>query len=248
MGSRNSLQSNSEFSPEEESKLSDKFSSTVSLYNQETSAESSPSQTVTQEKPEELVKRNEKPQIKFPFAFISEENIPHISVVVQNGNAITFTMNSKAIYDSESDPAQLSPSVTLENLDPTISREGLAQLPMKIFPPLLGWEGISCETLKLHNLLIDKKLFKAIVTSGVKQLHILNCTVVPRLGLTFEDMKTLGELNISLLNFNKFISTPTSLETLIVRCLKSTADLSKEQSESLRLQLTLSHSASLGHV
>jgi hypothetical protein len=206
---------------------------------------------VTQEKPEALVKKNEKPQIKFPFAFISEKNIPNISVEVhkrENGDAITFTMNSRATFGSESDPAQPFPSVTLENLDPTISREDLAQLPTKIFPPLLGWKGISCETLKLRNLFIDKKLLGVIVTSDVKQLHILNCKVLPFLKLNFENMGTLGELNISLLNFYEYISTPKSLETLIVRCLKSTADLSKEQSESLRLQISLLLSTSLRHV
>jgi hypothetical protein len=198
---------------------------------------------VTKEKPEELVKKNEKPLVKFPFAFISEENIPHISVVVQGGNTITFTMNLKTTSGSESDPAQVSPSVTLENLDPTISHEDLAQLPTKIFPLLLGWEGISCETLKLRTLFIDEELLEAIVTSGIKILHILNCTADPDLTLDLGRMEHLEELEASIPNFDDSISTPVYLKKLRVHCPKLTEDL-KFWGPSLFVR----DSESLGHV
>jgi hypothetical protein len=330
MGSRNSLQGNSEFSQVEIIELSDEFSSAVSLYNQETSTEPSASQAMMAAQPSHMVdqsvkddhnisssshtspnnlqnnsefslgeeskfsdkyvsavlsdieanstdpwvsqimktillidkalslanddpnvspssrtpvRENEKLQVKFPFSFISKENIPHISVVVQNGNAITFTMNSKTTSGSESDPAQPSPSATLENLDSTISREDLALLPTKIFPPLLGWKGIPCETLKLHNLFIDWSLFETIRTSGIKILHILNCTVDDFLSLNFQHMKTLEELNISLPDFDGWIPTPASLKTLKAHCPKS-----KECSGSPWLGLWAWSSESLEHV
>jgi hypothetical protein len=281
MGSRNSLQGNSEFSQVEIIELSDEFASAISLDNPRTSTESWDSQTITtaqpsdiidrsvkddpnisspshassnttirdsQEKSEDLPKKKEKLQVKFPFAFISEENIPHISTVVRNGNVITFTMNLKASSGSESDPAQPSPSVTLENLDSTISCEDLALLPTKIFPPLLGWKGIPCETLRLNNLPIDKPLLKAIVTSGIRRHHILNCKVAPRCSLDFRYMKALEELNISLPDFDDWISTPASLKTLIVHCPKSTVDQSKERLKTIILGINGWDSDSLEHV
>jgi hypothetical protein len=288
MTSPNTPQYNSEFSPEE-SKLSDKFASTVSLDDPVASTESSASQAMmtaqpsnmvdrsanaapnvfssshtssntniedSQETSEELVKENEKLQIKFPFAFISEENIPHISVVVQNGNTITFTMNLKATSGSESDPAQPPPSVTLENLDSTILRKDLAQLPTKIFPPLLGWEGIPCETLKLHNLFIDQKLLEAINTSGSKRLHILDCIAAlsPVFGLhgvknlDFYGMENLEELDISIPDFNSAVVTPASLRNLRAHCPKSTVDSPNERLKPIRLGLYVPDSAPLEHV
>jgi hypothetical protein len=202
----------------------------------------------SQETSEKLVKENEKLQIKFPFAFISEENIPYISVVVQNGNAITFTMKSKTTFGFESDPEQPSPSMTLENLDSTISREDLAQLPTKIFPPLLGWKGISCETLKLHNLFInwppfEQPFIKDIVTSGIKRLHLLNFTLSPSRCINLFHMKNLEELNISLPDFDDGLATPISLKSLRVHCPKS-----KKPSQSTCLRLFGDHSVYLEHV
>ena len=195
---------------------------------------SSNSEHSQEEQKVELTEEKEKLQVKFPFAFISQENLQNISVVVQNRNAITFTLNSKAISASESDPAQPLPSVTLENLESTISRQDLALLPTKIFPPLLGWEGIPCETLKLHNLHIDQKLHETIQTCNVKRLHLLNCTA-KHITLNLGNMDTLEELDVSLPNFDDGIHIPPSLEILKVHCPKSTVDFSNENIKRIRI-------------
>ena len=190
----------------------------------------------SQEKPNvELTEKKKKLQVKFPFAFISQENLQNISVVVQNENIITFTLNSKAISTSESDPAQLPPSVILENLDSTISLQDLALLPTKILPPLLGWESIPCETLKLHNLHIDQELLRTIKTCNVKRLHLFNCTVTKLFSLGFGNMEALEELVVSLPNFNDGINIPPSLVILKVHCPKSTVDFSNECIKYIRL-------------
>jgi hypothetical protein len=242
MGSKNSLQDNSEFSPKEESKLSNKFASAVSLDDPGTSTESSVAQMVTREKLEELAKKKEKPQIKAPFAFISEENIANYLVDIKDENTVTFTKKPWATYAPESDPAQLFPSVTLENLDSINLSEDSAQYTTEIIPFMLGWKGISCETLKLHNLPIDAKLLRAIITSGVKRLHMLNCTAAPPCSFDFRPMKTLEELNISFLDFNDGFLAPTSLKNLRVHCPKS-----KECSESTHPEVIAHDSEFLEH-
>ena len=196
----------------------------------------------------ELTEEKEKLQVKFPFAFISQENIPNISVIVQNENSITFTLNSNAISASESDPAQPLPSVILENLDSTISRQDLALLPTKILPPLLGWESIPCETLKLHNLHMDRKLLKTIQACNVKRLHLFNCTVARQIHLFLENMDTLEELEVSLPDFDGAIHIPPSLETLKVHCPKSTVDFSNELIKYLPLVVIGGDSMLLRHV
>ena len=183
----------------------------------------------------ELTKKKETFQVKFPFAFISQENIPNISVVVQNKDSITFTLNSKAISASESNPAQPLPSVILENLDSTISLQDLALLPTKILPSLLGWKGIPCETLKLHNLHIDWEFFETIQRCNVKRLHLFNCTVTKHISLGLGRMEALEELVVSLPNFNDGISIPPSLVILKVHCPKSTVDFSNELIKYIRL-------------
>ena len=182
----------------------------------------------------ELTKK-EKLQVKFPFAFVSQENIQNISVAVHNENIITFTLNSKAMSASESDSAQPLPTVILENLDSTISRQDLALLPTKILPPLLGWETIPCETLKLHNLHINQELFETIKTCNVKRLHLFNCTVTKDNSLVLGNMEALEELDVSLPNFNDGIYIPPSLVMLKVHCPKSTVDFSNELIKYIRL-------------
>ena len=203
--------------------------------NSEHSQATSNSEHSQEEQKAELIKKKEKLQVKFPFAFISQENIPNISVVVQNKDSITFTLNSKAISASESNPAQPLPSVILENLDSTISRQDLALLPTKIFPPLLGWESIPCRTLKLHNLHIDQKLRETIQTCNVKRLHIFNCTVAEHIGFVLRNMEALEELYVSLPDFDNVIYIQPSLEILKVHCPKSTVDFSDEDVKYLRL-------------
>ena len=183
----------------------------------------------------ELTKKKEKFHVKFPFAFISQENIPNISVAVHNENTITFTLNSKAMPASKSDPAQSLPSVILENLDSTISRQDLVLLPTKIFPPLLGWEGIPCETVKLHNLPINRKFLQTIQKCNVKRLHLLNCTVDEYVSLALGNRDTLEELDVSITNFDGGIHIPSSLEVLKVHCPKSTVDFLNEGVKRIRL-------------
>ena len=217
--------------------------------SQEEQNDSQQEQSDSQEEQKaELTEEKEKLHVKFPFAFISQENIPNFSVIVQNENSITFTLNSKAISTSESDPAQLPPSVILENLDSTISHQDLALLPTKILPPLLGWESIPCETLKLHNLHINQELFETIQTCNVKRLHISNCTVAKHISLALGNMDALEELDVSLPNFDDEIYIPPSLEILKVHCPKSTVDFSNELVKYIRLGVSGWHSKHLKQV